>query len=43
MSKDGLPAVMMIVGKASEVSLFINSMGQDASPIPEAIGGKDVA
>ena len=43
MSKDGLPAVMMIVGKAGEVSLFINSMGQDASPIPEAIGGKGVA
>ena len=34
MSKDGLPSVMMIVGKAGEVSLFINSMGQEASPIP---------
>ena len=43
MSKDGLPAVMMIVGKAGEVSLFISSMGRDASPIPEAIGGKGVA
>ncbi len=42
MSKDGLPSVMMIVGE-TEVSLFISSMGLNASPIPEAIGGEDVA
>ena len=38
MSKDGLPAVMMVVGEG-EVSIFINSMDRDASPIPETIGG----
>ena len=43
MSKDGLPAVMMIAGSAGEVSLFVNSMGQEASPIPEAFGGDEMA
>ena len=42
MSKDGLPAVMMIIGE-DDASLFINSMGRDASPIPEAIVGSGVA
>ena len=42
MSKDGLPAVMMIVGEA-EVSLFVGSMGRDVSRIPEAIGGEGLA
>jgi proteasome lid subunit RPN8/RPN11 len=43
MSKDGLPAVMMIVGDAGEVSLFIGSMSREASPIPEGSRGDVVA
>jgi integrative and conjugative element protein (TIGR02256 family) len=34
MSGDGLPAVMMIVGD-HEISLFVGSMGDEVSPIPE--------
>jgi len=43
MSKDGLPAVMMIVGDADEVSLFIGSMDREASPIPDGGHGEVVA
>ena len=43
MSKDALPAVMMIVGDAGEVSLFVGSMGREASPIPEGPRGAVVA
>ena len=34
MSKDGLPAVMVIAGD-DELSLFVDLMGADAAPIPE--------
>jgi integrative and conjugative element protein (TIGR02256 family) len=34
MSKDGLPAIMMIAGD-EELSLFVGSMGADEAPIPE--------
>lgn len=34
MSGDGIPAVMMIIGD-DEMSLFVGSMGDAASPIPE--------
>jgi proteasome lid subunit RPN8/RPN11 len=43
MSQDGLPAVMIIVGDAGEMSLFIGSMGREASPIPEGTRGEVVA
>ena len=34
MSKDGLPAIMMIAGQSGEARLFINAMDQDGYPIP---------
>ena len=43
MSNDGLPAVMMIVGEAGEMSLFIGLMGKEPSPIPESDSGNCVA
>ena len=38
-SGDGLPAVMIIVGDV-ELSLFVDTMGAEASPIPGGINGE---
>jgi len=42
MANDGLPAAMLIVGD-TEIGLFIDSMGDEASPIPEEGRGKVLA